>query len=75
MLTAVLFVRQVRRFDWISRFESGVKRRIAAEEPTVVQPQRYRDRLCQAMEKYFVIAPTKYSLDHVALQEGMEAHP
>jgi hypothetical protein len=52
---------QVRRYDWISRFESGVKRRITAAEPTVVQPQRYRERLCHAVERYFGFPPTKFT--------------
>lgn len=51
----------VRRFDWISRFESGVKRRITAAEPTVVQPMRYRERLCQAVERYFGFPPSKWT--------------
>jgi hypothetical protein len=30
----------VRRYDWMSRMESGVKRTMAGSEPTVVSPQR-----------------------------------
>jgi hypothetical protein len=54
----------IRRFDFAKKLESRMKTMTALAtnvEPTVVQPERYMERLLQAVEKYFVGVPTKAS--------------
>lgn len=47
----------IRKFDIAKRLESRVKN-ITGQEPTVVQPERYKDRLLASSARYFVSVPS-----------------
>jgi len=54
----------IRRFDLAKQLESRMKSMTSLAtnvEPTVIQPERYEERLQRALERYFVAAPDYFS--------------
>lgn len=51
----------VRPFTWDKKIERVVKSVVSLELPTIVEPELYRERFCEAMDKYFEVVPA----DHV----------
>lgn len=47
----------VRPFTWDKKIERVVKSVVSAELPTIVEPELYRERFCEAMDKYFESVP------------------
>ena len=51
----------VRTFTFDKRLEMYLKKTSGRELPTVVYPELYRKRFCDAMERYFTVVPDKWS--------------
>ena len=54
----------IRCYDLAKQIENRMKQVTALatnEEPTVVKPQRYKERLQRALDRYFATAPTKWT--------------
>jgi 1-phosphatidylinositol-3-phosphate 5-kinase len=51
----------VRRFDIVKRLENRVKSVTSLAEPTVVQPERYAERLLTAANKYLAGVPSRWA--------------
>lgn len=47
----------VRPFTWDKKIERVVKSVVSSELPTIVEPELYRERFCEAMDKYFESVP------------------
>lgn len=47
----------VRPFTWDKKIERVVKSVVSSELPTIVEPGLYRERFCEAMDKYFESVP------------------
>lgn len=47
----------VRPFTWDKKIERVVKSVVSTELPTIVEPELYRERFCEAMDKYFESVP------------------
>lgn len=47
----------VRPFTWDKKIERVVKSVVSLELPTIVEPELYRERFCEAMDKYFESVP------------------
>lgn len=47
----------VRPFTWDKKIERVVKSVVGTELPTIVEPELYRERFCEAMDKYFESVP------------------
>lgn len=47
----------LRPFTWDKKIEQVVKSVVSTELPTIIEPQLYRERFCEAMDKYFESAP------------------
>jgi len=47
----------VRPFTWDKKIERVVKSVVGSELPTIVEPELYRERFCDAMDKYFESVP------------------
>lgn len=50
----------VRPFTWDKRIERVVKSVVGHELPTIIEPELYRERFCEAMDKYFESAPDNW---------------
>ena len=62
----------VRPFTWDKKLERVVKSVVSSELPTILEPRLYRDRFCEAMDKYFVSVPDDHENDnHVAAAAGV----
>ena len=57
----VLWPDYVRTFTFDKRLEMYLKKTSGRELPTVVYPELYRKRFCEAMERYFTVVPDKWS--------------
>jgi 1-phosphatidylinositol-3-phosphate 5-kinase len=60
-LLSVGMIDYVRRFDIVKRLENRVKAVTSLAEPTVVQPERYAERLLTAANRYRAGVPTKFA--------------
>lgn len=47
----------VRPFTWDKKIERVVKSVVSSELPTILEPGLYRERFCEAMDKYFESVP------------------
>lgn len=47
----------VRPFTWDKKIERVVKSVVSTELPTIIEPELYRERFCEAMDKYFESVP------------------
>lgn len=47
----------VRPFTWDKKIERVVKSVVGSELPTIIEPELYRERFCEAMNKYFETVP------------------
>jgi 1-phosphatidylinositol-3-phosphate 5-kinase len=47
----------VRPFTWDKKLERVVKSVVSSELPTILEPRLYRERFCEAMDKYFETPP------------------
>lgn len=47
----------VRPFTWDKKIERVVKSVVSTELPTIIEPELYRERFCEAMNKYFESVP------------------
>lgn len=47
----------VRPFTWDKKIERVVKSVVGTELPTIIEPELYRERFCEAMDKYFESVP------------------
>lgn len=50
----------VRPFTWDKKIERVVKSVVGTELPTIIEPELYRERFCEAMDKYFESAPDNW---------------
>lgn len=50
----------VRTFTLDKRLEMHLKKAAGRELPTVVYPELYRKRFCEAVERYFTVVPDKW---------------
>lgn len=50
----------VRPFTWDKKIERVVKSVVGHELPTIIEPELYRERFCEAMDKYFESAPDNW---------------
>jgi len=56
----------MRTFTWDKKLEmyvksAGMASRLSARAmPTVVSPEQYRSRFCEAMDRYFQVAPDRW---------------
>ena len=60
-LLSVGMIDYVRRFDMVKRLENRVKSVTSMAEPTVVQPDRYAERLLTAANRYLAGVPHHFS--------------
>ena len=51
----------VRTFTLDKRLEMYLKKTAGRGLPTVVYPELYRKRFCDAMERYFTVVPDKWT--------------
>ena len=53
----------MRAFTWDKMLEMWIKKYVGrgGRLPTVVSPELYRKRFCEAMEKYFYQVPDKWT--------------
>jgi hypothetical protein len=53
----------IRQYTWDKRVESVVKSTMttSGKAPTVISPIQYKDRFREAMDKYFMLVPDKFS--------------
>jgi 1-phosphatidylinositol-3-phosphate 5-kinase len=55
----------IRTFTWDKKLESWVKETGllggGGKEPTIVSPKQYKSRFREAMERYFLMAPDKFT--------------
>jgi len=51
----------VRPFTLDKRLEMYLKKTAGRVLPTVVYPELYRKRFCDAMERYFTVVPDKWT--------------
>lgn len=50
----------VRPFTWDKKIERVVKSVVSTELPTIIEPELYRERFCEAMDKYFESVPDNW---------------
>lgn len=50
----------VRPFTWDKKIERVVKSVVSTELPTIIEPELYRERFCEAMNKYFESVPDNW---------------
>lgn len=50
----------VRPFTWDKKIERVVKSVVSTELPTIIEPELYRERFCEAMDKYFESVPDEW---------------
>lgn len=50
----------VRPFTWDKKIERVVKSVVGSELPTIIEPELYRERFCEAMNKYFESVPDNW---------------
>lgn len=53
----------VRPFTWDKKIERVVKSVVSTELPTIVEPDLYRERFCEAMDKYFESVPEMFKIN------------
>ncbi len=51
----------IRTFTLDKRVEMFLKKTAGKTLPTVVYPELYRKRFCEAMDKYFTVVPDKWT--------------
>ena len=51
----------VRTFTLDKRLEMYIKKTAGRVLPTVVYPELYRKRFCEAIERYFTVVPDKWT--------------
>lgn len=52
----------VRPFTWDKKLERVVKSVVSSELPTILEPRLYRERFCEAMDKYFESVPDDHAI-------------
>ena len=55
------FADYIRTFTLDKRLEMYLKKTAGKVLPTVVYPELYRKRFCDAMDKYFTVVPDKWT--------------
>lgn len=54
------FVDYIRTFTWDKKLEHIVKKGLGSGLPTIVSPEQYKARFCNAMKKYFLQSPNQW---------------
>ena len=65
------YIDYVRTFTLDKRLEMYVKKTAGRGLPTIVDPELYRKRFCEAMERYFTVVPDKWTGMGADVPEGV----
>lgn len=58
---SVIFSDYIRTFTLDKKVEMYLKKTAGKTLPTVVYPELYRKRFCEAMDRYFTVVPDKWT--------------
>ncbi|XP_039755521.1 putative 1-phosphatidylinositol 3-phosphate 5-kinase isoform X2 [Pararge aegeria] len=60
----------IRTFTWDKKLEHLVKKNLGSGQPTVVSPEQYKRRFCNACRKYFLHCPEHW--DHLYTEQSAQ---
>ena len=71
LFIGIIIIDYVRTFTLDKRLEMYVKKTAGRGLPTIVDPELYRKRFCEAMERYFTVVPDKWTGMGADVPEGV----